>query len=480
MLFLQTLGSVPADRLLSEIAVYSLGNATGILLLTPLVLVWRDFRTFPWKSPAGRRILALIGGVTLGILAASSSQTPWLRLLAVAAVPFAVWGIWATGIRGATLVCLLAAVSHFALDIPGSRPLSTLLEEKQRLAELRFAAEKQISGTPNPEPPPRLVREVTDQVGLLLILCITLLPLGVAADELRARAERDRLAMAALSSSFWDWTPETGSRIENPALASLLPAGTPLFQPNRPTGSLRLRPTGPDSPIYLSHWVVRESDPSGHPCRVTGILQNLAIEEERDAAIAQARLAELEIQILRSHLNPHLLFNCLTGLRALIAENPAQAREFAGSLARFLRAVVDAEKEKTIPLRTELEICADFLRLEELRGRPTSLRVHLTPGDQQLPIPPLTLVTLLENAAKHGQRNGGPLPVEITADRPDPRHFRLRVRQPGSLQPARDGAHHAGLDLLRRHLAIVLDDRGRLELSADGPDAVVAQLVLPV
>jgi len=49
------------------------------------------------------------------------------------------------------------------------------------------------------------------------------------------------------------------------------------------------------------------------------MLQNFAMEEERDAAMAQARLAELEIQTLRSHLNPHLLFNCLSGLRALIA-----------------------------------------------------------------------------------------------------------------------------------------------------------------
>ena len=134
--------------------------------------------------------------------------------------------------------------------------------------------------------------------------------------------------------------------------------------------------------------MIQETDGAGQPLRVTGILRNVSAEEERDAARAQVRLAELEIQTLRSHLNPHLLFNCLTGLRGLIAEDPARAREFSGSLARFLRAVVDSEKEKTIPLRQELGICEDFARLEDLRGRPTHLQTHLANPDEEIPIPP--------------------------------------------------------------------------------------------
>ena len=59
-LLLQAMGTVPPDRFLSEVAVYSLGNATGILLLTPLILVWRDFRSFPWKESEGRKIIAVL------------------------------------------------------------------------------------------------------------------------------------------------------------------------------------------------------------------------------------------------------------------------------------------------------------------------------------------------------------------------------------------------------------------------------------
>jgi len=480
-LLLQAMHTVPPDRFLSEVAVYSLGNATGILLLTPLILVWRDFRSFPWKDKEGRKIIAVLLLLFTGLSLYYADWAPvWGRLISVTMIPMAVWGVWATGIRGATLACLLGSISYFAFDVPGARPLSSLLEEKQKSAELRFAMAKQIQGVPDMQPPPRLARDISDQIGLLAVICITILPLGVASDELRKKAARDRLVMATLSSSFWNWSPVTGNQIENPQIAKLFSPTTQLFQPNRKTGSLKIRPATTEASAYLSHWMIQEADTSGNPLQVTGILQNYSIEEERDAALAQARVAELEIQTLRSHLNPHLLFNCLTGLRGLIAQDPAKAREFSGNLARFLRAVVDSESQKTIPLRQELAICEDFIRLEELRGRPLQLQVQLEDRDCEVSVPPLTLVTLLENAAKHGlRRNGHPLPVTISADRPDSNHLCLRVQQPGTLQRPTDQKNHAGLDLIRRQLAMVLGPDSRLELLEHFSGSIVANLILP-
>lgn len=480
-LLLQAMGTVPPDRFLSEVAVYSLGNATGILLLTPFLIVWRDFRFFRWKGSEGQKIIVFILLLFVGLWLYYSGWAPvWGRLISVAMIPLAVWGVWATGIRGATVACLLGSISFFAFDIPGSRPLSSLLKERQKSAELRFVMEKKIYGDQTPQPTARLAREISDQIGLLTVICITILPLGVASDELRKKAERDRLAMAALSSSFWNWTPTGGIEIENPQVARLFLPWARLFLPDRKTGTLKIHPAKADAPTYLSHWLIQESDAAGQPQRVTGMLQNFAMEEERDAAMAQARLAELEIQTLRSHLNPHLLFNCLSGLRGLIAKDPAKARKFSGSLARFLRAVVDSENQKTISLLTELSICKDFIQLEELRGRPIILSIRMGEQDGKVAIPPLTLVTLLENAAKHGQRNGPrPMPVEIRSDRPDPDHIRLQVRQPGTLTRIRDPKNHAGLDLIRRQLGMVFGERSRLELSEEPPGCVVANLILP-
>lgn len=478
--FLQKMGTIPPDRFLSEVAVYTLGNATGILLVTPLILVWRDLRSFRWRTPQGTRILGLILVILVGLSFYAKLTPTWLTLVAVAMIPFAIWGVWMTGVRGATVACLLVAVSYFAFDVPGAKPLSSLLEEKQRSAELSFVMEKKLQGVHGDQPPPRLAREISDQIGLLALICITLLPLGVAADDLRNKVERDRLAMQALASSFWSWTPMRGYEIENPEVARHFLPWTKLFLPERDRGSLKIRPGDPVTHAYVSHWAVSERDRSGNPLRVSGILQNFSAEEERDTAVAQVRLTELEIQTLRSHLNPHLLFNCLTGLRGLITEDPARARDFSGSLARFLRAVVDSEKQKCIPLSTELAICRDFLELEALRGRPTRLNLHLNPEDGVVPIPPLTLVTLVENAAKHGFRNGaGSLAIEVHADRPEAGWLRLQIRQPGSLQTPGDTQNHAGLDLIRRQLEMVFPGQARLALAESPPGTVVAELQLP-
>ena len=480
-LLLQFLGSVPQDRFFSEVAVYTLGNATGILLVTPLILVWRDFLAYPWKSSKGAMILGQLAVLLGGLWFYYGNRAPeWGRLVAVAMIPLAVWGIWMTGVRGATLSCLLVSVSYFAFDVPGSRPLSTLLEEKQKSAELRFVIEKKIQGIETRQPPPRLARDISDQIGLLTIICITILPLGVAADELRKNAQRDRLAMATLSLSFWNWTPSGGNEIEDAKISRLFLPWTKLFIPDRKSGSLKIRPSDPREPTYLSQWVIQEADSSGRPLRVVGVLRNFSAEEERDAAMAQVRLAELEVQTLRSHLNPHLLFNCLTGLRGLISEDPLRAREFSGNLARFLRAVVDSENQKTIPLRQEVSICQDFARLEELRGRPISLQIQLSRHAEEVGIPPLTLVTLVENAAKHGKREGPhPLLVEIIADWESAGQLWVKVRQAGNLCSTRDAAHHAGLDLIRRQMEMVLGKQGRLSLIEEPTGKVVAQLVLP-
>ena len=177
-LLLQGMGTVPPDRFLSEVAVYSLGNATGILLLTPLILVWRDFRSFRWKELQGRKIIAVVVLLLAGLWFYYADWAPvWGRLISMAMIPVAVWGVWATGIRGATLACLRGSISYFAFDVPGARPLSSLLEEKQKSAELRFAMAKQIQRTPAMQPPPQLARDVSDQIGLLAVICISILPI---------------------------------------------------------------------------------------------------------------------------------------------------------------------------------------------------------------------------------------------------------------------------------------------------------------
>ena len=101
---------VPPNRYAGEVLVFWLGNSTGIMLVTPIILVWRDILKFQWTGAKGRRILFMLGGVALALLLLHDSNLPnYLRMCSVLVIPFAVWGIWSTGFRGATLFCLLTS-----------------------------------------------------------------------------------------------------------------------------------------------------------------------------------------------------------------------------------------------------------------------------------------------------------------------------------------------------------------------------------
>lgn len=96
---------VPSNRLAGEVLVFWLGNSTGIMLVTPLLLVWRDIFKFRWQGAKGLRILFLLAGVALAVSLLHAGQLPsYIRMTSVLVVPYAVWGIWATGFRGATLL----------------------------------------------------------------------------------------------------------------------------------------------------------------------------------------------------------------------------------------------------------------------------------------------------------------------------------------------------------------------------------------
>ena len=474
---------VPPERFAGETLVFWLGNATGIMLLTPVILVWRDVLQYQWNGPKGRRLLFLLVTVSLALSVFHAGHLPnYIRMSSVLIVPLVVWGIWSTGFRGAALICLLTSFVYFVFDIPESRPLSTLLNERHLRANISFVSSLKVDSPLNRNlPPPTMLEEALEQIGILTTLCLTLLPLGAASDELRRRGEQEDLVMQALDSTFWTWTKKDGVRFFNPKVAANLRKPLLLFEAHLPCGKLNVQSQDPQHPGYLSHWAVTDRGLHHEPLGVTGILQSRAELTKRQAAEAKAEIASLEVQALRAHLNPHLLFNCLAGLRGLISENPAKAREFSGSLARFLRAAVDSQNQKTISLRQEISICEDFARLEELRGRPTALQIRLGPQDGEIQIPPLTLVTLLENAAKHGSRNGEKfMPVKITSDRPDARHLRLQVCQPGTLTPAKDTRHHAGLDLIRRQIGMVYGEQARLDLVEVPRGTVTARLVVPV
>jgi hypothetical protein len=136
------------------------------------------------------------------------------------------------------------------------------------------------------------------------------------------------------------------------------------------------------------------------------------------AAAHAATLARLNL--LQSQLEPHMLFNTLANLRALIAADPRRAQEMLDHLIAFLRATLAASRRAEHPLADEFARIDDYLALMKVRmGDRLRADTALPPELAAIGVPPLLLQPLVENAIKHGlepQRGPGDLHVSAAID----------------------------------------------------------------
>jgi len=138
------------------------------------------------------------------------------------------------------------------------------------------------------------------------------------------------------------------------------------------------------------------------------------VQAQRDLAQAEARASFLGLQ---AQLQPHTLFNALNTIAALIPEDPRRAEEATERLSSLLRRILGALEHPTWSLREEFELLEQLLRLEELRfGERLGYRLLLAPAMAEVPIQPLLLLPLVENALRHGFRpKVGPCHLSLEA-----------------------------------------------------------------
>ena len=83
--------------------------------------------------------------------------------------------------------------------------------------------------------------------------------------------------------------------------------------------------------------------------------------DQFDRLKLETTVKELELKTIKSHINPHFIFNSLNSIRALVDENPKRARRAITELSNILRSSMQAEKSETVPLEKELDIVRDYL-----------------------------------------------------------------------------------------------------------------------
>ncbi|MDP1843992.1 MAG: histidine kinase [Sediminibacterium sp.] len=194
----------------------------------------------------------------------------------------------------------------------------------------------------------------------------------------------------------------------------------------------------------------------------------------------ESLVKELELNTIKSHINPHFIFNALNSIRALVDENPARARTAITELSNILRSSMQTEKSTTVPFERELNIVKDYLALEHIRFE-DRLNVEYDIDEDTLdqPIPPMMLQTLVENAIKHGiskQKNGGV--VKIISDYRE-NHHELIVQNTGSLGN-QENIEGFGISSTRNRLKLLFGSKAHFSIADKGDNLVEATIILPV
>lgn len=243
----------------------------------------------------------------------------------------------------------------------------------------------------------------------------------------------------------------------------------------------RDRPThpAPPRPLGLPHG--QELFHFGLGLLIATVLGRLIAEREAaDAREAELRLQteKAQAQALQSQMQPHALFNALSGLVELAREDPEATEEALVALCDYLRRLMSHGRSETAPLRVERELLQDYLRIEQIRlGERLRVEWVWPAWADELKLPPLLLQPLVENAVLHGiarAPEGGVLRIGIHRAA---EFVHLKVDNTG--RPPEGDREALGLGHLQSRLAFWGKGQARFELVREG-DWTRARISLPM
>jgi signal transduction histidine kinase len=201
----------------------------------------------------------------------------------------------------------------------------------------------------------------------------------------------------------------------------------------------------------------------------------------------QARqLADARLHALKAQIEPHFVFNTIAHLRSLIATEPKNAERMADELSDFLRASLQALREDRTTVEAEMLLCRSYLEIARLRfGERLVTEIEVAAAAEAIEIPPLMLLTLLENAIQHGvEPKEGPSRVVVSAavaETGAAKVLELTVTDDGvGFGTNAIGGTGVGLANVRERLASTYGDAASLTLTANQPSGVCAQIRIPL
>jgi len=213
-------------------------------------------------------------------------------------------------------------------------------------------------------------------------------------------------------------------------------------------------------------------------CYSAVLARRRAARFELEKLRLEVSVKDAELRALQAQVNPHFFFNSLNSIRALIYHDPDLAALAVGQLGGMMRHSLRAGQSDTVALADELAAVQAYLGMEQHRfDARLQASLDIAPGLDAVPIPPMALQTLVENAVKHGvEPSIGACAVRISAHQEGDAVV-LTVANQGRLADASTSTR-LGLANTSRRLALLFGPRATCTVREEG-GWVVAQLILP-
>lgn len=136
-------------------------------------------------------------------------------------------------------------------------------------------------------------------------------------------------------------------------------------------------------------------------------------ERDRNRALREEQF-KIKLKYLKNQIQPHFFFNTLNNLYSLSLESSDKVPDTIIKLSKLMEYVLyDIEGTKFVPLIKEIDYIQNYIEIEKLRFENVEVNINIESNIDDIKVPPLLFISLLENAFKHGGYNNNKLKIKI-------------------------------------------------------------------
>lgn len=195
----------------------------------------------------------------------------------------------------------------------------------------------------------------------------------------------------------------------------------------------------------------------------------------------EASMVQIELNNLKSQLNPHFIFNALNSIRALVDENPTKSKQAINQLSNILRNSLASDKKGLTNFDDELRMVRDYLGLEHIRFEERlKAEFDIHPESHKFLVPPLMIQTLVENGIKHGISKltaGGVIQLKTLVENG---YLKIHIRNSGRLiNGERKNPRGLGLKNTVQRLKLIYGDDASFRIVNENDNFVLTEVIIP-